>query len=397
MKKYFITLLLIISLSSMAQVAMGTTSPNARAVLDLVSTTQGFLPPRMTQVQRNTIASPVPAGLIVWCIDCGVSGEIQVYNGTTWTNFIGAAASATVPSAPTSIVATSGDMQASIAFVTPVNTGGSDITGYTVTSSSGSLTVSGTSSPILVTGLNNGTTYTFTVVATNSVGSSVASVASNTVTPSVFVCGNSTVTFMYKSSSVTYGTVVSANSKCWLDRNLGATRVAASSTDAASSGDLFQWGRGDDGHQTRTSGITSFLSTTDTPDNSDFIIVFQSPADWRQGQNSSLWQGVNGTNNPCPKGYRVPTQEELAAEFTSWNSNNSAGAYASPLKLPVTSSRQSNTGIVNNPGYGFYWSSTSLLSAVGTEQSGILNFYSTNLRFQDVQRSAGAAVRCLKD
>ena len=359
MKNYFIILLLIISLSSMAQVAIGTTSPNARAVLDLVSTTQGFLPPRMSQVQRNTIASPVPAGLIVWCIDCGVSGEIQVYNGTTWTNFIGVAASVAVPDAPTAVVSTSGNAQASIAFVAPVNTGGSVITGYTVTSSSGSLTVSGTSSPILVTGLTNGTTYAFTVVATNAVGSSVASAASNTV----LGCGAS-VAFTYKGSSVTYGSVPSSG-KCWLDRNLGATRVAASSTDAASSGDLFQWGRGDDGHQTITSGITSTLSSTDTPGNSDFITVTLNPADWRQGQNENLWQGANGINNPCPNGYRLPTEAELIAELTSWNSNNSAGAYASPLKLPVTSVRQSNTGIVNNPSYGFYWSSTSSLIGTG--------------------------------
>ena len=48
-----------------------------------------------------------------------------------------------------------------------------------------------------------------------------------------------------------------------IDRNLGASQVATSSTDADAYGDLYQWGRGTDGHQIRTSGTTSTLSSTD--------------------------------------------------------------------------------------------------------------------------------------
>jgi hypothetical protein len=62
-------------------------------------------------------------------------------------------------------------------------TGGSAITGYTVTSSPGNISASGASSPIVVTGLTNGTAYTFTVVATNANGSSAVSSASNSITP----------------------------------------------------------------------------------------------------------------------------------------------------------------------------------------------------------------------
>ncbi|MBU6220706.1 MAG: hypothetical protein KGQ50_08625, partial [Bacteroidetes bacterium] len=59
----------------------------------------------------------------------------------------------TVPGAPTGVVATAGDASASVAFVAPTNNGGSVITGYTVTSNPGGITVSGGSSPINVTGL----------------------------------------------------------------------------------------------------------------------------------------------------------------------------------------------------------------------------------------------------
>jgi hypothetical protein len=68
------------------------TSSITSAVLEVSSTTQGFLPPRMSGSQRDAISSKV-AGLVVWCSNCGSNGELQVYNGTTWTNIIGGTAS----------------------------------------------------------------------------------------------------------------------------------------------------------------------------------------------------------------------------------------------------------------------------------------------------------------
>ncbi|KQO16913.1 DUF4347 domain-containing protein [Acidovorax sp. Leaf78] len=89
-----------------------------------------------------------------------------------------------VPAAPTSVVATAGDTQVSVAFVAPTNTGGTAITGYTVTANPPDVApVGGASSPIVVTGLTNGQAYTFTVTADNAAGTGAASAASNSVTP----------------------------------------------------------------------------------------------------------------------------------------------------------------------------------------------------------------------
>ncbi|HEY9042199.1 MAG TPA: Ig-like domain-containing protein, partial [Rheinheimera sp.] len=89
-----------------------------------------------------------------------------------------------VPAAPTSPVATAGDTQASVAFVAPVNTGGSAITSYTVTTNPADVApVNGAASPIVVTGLTNGQAYTFTVTANNAAGTGPASAASNSITP----------------------------------------------------------------------------------------------------------------------------------------------------------------------------------------------------------------------
>ena len=91
----------------------------------------------------------------------------------------------TVPGAPTIGAATAGSGQASVSFTAPSSTGGAAITSYAVsciTGSSSAVTASGSSSPITVTGLTNGATYSCTVTDTNSVGTSAAS-SSVSVTP----------------------------------------------------------------------------------------------------------------------------------------------------------------------------------------------------------------------
>jgi hypothetical protein len=89
----------------------------------------------------------------------------------------------TVPDPPTSVSAIAGNEQATVSFTVPVNNGGSAIISYTVTSDPDGLTATGSASPIVITGLTNDTPYTFTVVATNSVGDSDPSSASDPVTP----------------------------------------------------------------------------------------------------------------------------------------------------------------------------------------------------------------------
>jgi hypothetical protein len=90
---------------------------------------------------------------------------------------------ATAPGAPTSVVGTPGNAQVSVAFGAPATNGGTAITSYTVTSSPGGKTAIGATSPLVVTGLTNGTPYTFTMAATNGVGAGPASTPSSAVTP----------------------------------------------------------------------------------------------------------------------------------------------------------------------------------------------------------------------
>jgi Protein of unknown function (DUF1566) len=89
-----ITILLLFNCAVFAQIGINTdnSAPDPSAMLDVKSTSKGFAPPRMTGTQRNAIATP-EAGLIIWCSNCGASGEMEVYNGTAWVNVTGGAAS----------------------------------------------------------------------------------------------------------------------------------------------------------------------------------------------------------------------------------------------------------------------------------------------------------------
>lgn len=195
------------------------------------------------------------------------------------------------------------------------------------------------------------------------------------------------------------GTVCSpATGWIWMDRNLGATQVATSLTDEEAYGYLYQWGRGTDGHQLRTSSVTTFLSSSDQPGHGEFIDG-GSAKDWRSPSNDLLWQGVSGVNNPCPEGFRIPTDIEWYNELFYWSSQDLAGAFASPLKLTAAGARfvfstVQFTGIGTS---GYYWSSTLAPgSNYGAAWSLLITTSSANEESESARHNA-LSVRCIKD
>jgi hypothetical protein len=183
--------------------------------------------------------------------------------------------------------------------------------------------------------------------------------------------------------------VTSVTGRVWMDRNLGASQVATAKTDPAAAGYLYQWGRGTDGHQIRTSSTRGTSSATDVPGHADFILT---GSDWRSTQNDNLWQGVNGTNNPCPAGYRIPTGTEWEAERLTWSTNDLDGAFASLLKIAAGGSRTYNQAALINTVNALLWAST-----VSTSHADEMYITDGTAYVSSMARGWALSVRCIKD
>ncbi|WP_162262072.1 inverse autotransporter beta domain-containing protein [Bathymodiolus septemdierum thioautotrophic gill symbiont] len=198
-----------------------------------------------------------------------------------------------------------------------------------------------------------------------------------------------------------YKTVRSPDTdKLWLDRNLGATQVATSSTDSASYGDLYQWGRKADGHEDRTKTSTSSTLTSDIT-NASTTLFITSASDWvnvdSSGASRTAAWADGGSNDICPAGFSVPTDAELAADTTGATTTdiiNSATAFSSFLKIPLAGFRARSNGTLNGVGtYALLWSR----SAYGSSAARSLYIGGGGADFASDDRALGFSVRCIKD
>ena len=211
--------------------------------------------------------------------------------------------------------------------------------------------------------------------------------------------------------------------KTWLNNNLGAdysnvshanfriSDQATSTNDFNAYGSLFQWGGYSDGHElinwvsgTASDGVEQTASREEngrsatitplSPNHDDF---YYGLTDWLNPRRDDLWQATGvtiGLNDPCPAGFRVPSNAELNTEHLSWANDNAAGALASPLKLSSAGYRQSTQGTLTNVGtngrYRAYTFSTN-------SSANYLLFKSGSASTDDELRSAGLSIRCIKD
>jgi uncharacterized protein (TIGR02145 family) len=202
----------------------------------------------------------------------------------------------------------------------------------------------------------------------------------------------------------TYGTVTTATGRVWLDRNLGASRVATSSTDTQAYGDYYQWGRPADGHQTKyltnnnSSGFTNTRSATAVPATDLWIEPTDGSNDWLSTPDNTLWTGANPATNPCPAGFRIPTESEWNAEKDLFSPQNVQGAFASPLKLTMpgmlTSFSSSGAYFTAKNAHGQYLTQTA-------ESNGRAKYFGINGSGlwwdSNYWKSHGMSVRCIQN
>jgi uncharacterized protein (TIGR02145 family) len=198
---------------------------------------------------------------------------------------------------------------------------------------------------------------------------------------------------------------VTINSKLWVQANLGASQVATSATDASSYGFLYQWGRGSDGHQVRTSPTTTTLSNGPSPGNGSFILSDRQDGNWmNQNPSTTSWAGTTAINNPCPSGWRIPTRAEWTWFMSNLRvSNNSVGFNASTaysndfnIRLPSGGQRHRLNGSLTNANHHGYWLNNS--SSGGVQLIYFLGTGNNNNWGEGGDAGAyGAGVRCIQN
>ena len=244
------------------------------------------------------------------------------------------------------------------------------------------------------------------------------------------------VVFSYRGKQVIYKTVRLNDGSIWLQQNLGAVRVAVLFDDYLSYGDLFQWGRWDDGHQVAVRnqgygnidaplGSSSGIETLPEPNNPVGLGVgspfFYYKAYWWKDVKSAkvtaaTQKEVSDTVgcDPCraiAEGWRMPTKEEwenvisntgniLGSDIgiNSTYTMNTATASISALKLPAAGFRVHNTGKLNSLGSrGIYWSINEFWNnSQNVGQAYTVSIGETGSTVSTSYRGYGFSVRCLK-
>ena len=275
LSKLVYTIVFFMCISVCAQRGIGTNNPDKSAILELKSTTQGFLPPSMTSAQLGILKNTSPAeGLLVYCSDCPTRGVV-VFDGT--------------------------------AFISSVD--------------------------VKITKLQ--------------------AITSNT-------------------------------GKVWMDRNLGASQVATAYNDVLSYGDYYKWGNGNPaGNYTEINGINDA--------NGGNTRNFSWNGGTKAVQDDPSWNALKGSQDPCPEGFRVPTETEWEAErnqggINEWGTGNTITPFFSRLKLPSAGYRHRDSDLTQVGEDLFYWSST-------VSGSDAIRIFGAP---KNTNRSHGFSIRCIK-
>ena len=366
-----------------AQTVIGAATPDPSAILDVQSTDRGFLPPRMTSAERSAIQQPA-TGLIIFnttlnCLEMNMGMPAKPAWGCFGVLNTVSAASST----PTL------DVNTALTAITHTTTGATGIgtatglpAGVTADWAANTITISGTPTA-------DGT-FNYIIPLTGGVGS-----VSATGTITVWNCGAYVAAGVWKAF------------KC---HNLGADESADPFTPSWKlNGNYYQWGR----NTNITSGSPRYGAAGPTGPDSGQANSGSLTPDWSTTAvaNGAWAESSKTTSDPCPAGFRVPTDAQWTAVANTdlntvsyvgsdWTSNSTnystglrIGSGTSGLFLPAAGNRDSSDGTLYYRGsFGYYWSSTEYGSYAWH-----LGFFNGYAYTNGNSRTYGMSVRCVAE
>lgn len=209
------------------------------------------------------------------------------------------------------------------------------------------------------------------------------------------------VTFTYNGETVQYTTVRAADGEVWLQQNLGSKAVGKTEKDVEAYGDLFQWGRWDDGHQLRSSPLGVAPAASDPTaiglGSSEFLTNW-----WNTGVHTNQWNAADVSNidntngcDPCKAlgaGWAIPTEDQWKEVVLTEKMTNILTAFDSNLKLTIAGTRSGNSFSFEGQ-RGLYWSKT----AASSLSFGKSLYYSNFIVNPSAgyPREQGQSVRCI--
>ena len=202
-----------------------------------------------------------------------------------------------------------------------------------------------------------------------------------------------------------YCEVYPADGRTWLDRDLGSPKVCETYMDSTCYGNLYQWGRGADGHQDRNATARNV-----NPDSFPYSSIYHETSstgnfDWLSTtagneqtsgfipERIASWSSVSD-NSVCPKGWYVPTKDELTALADAEGIVDSSTAFASPLRFAVSGSRSNASANIEQASVeGYIWTTD---TSDNTNTSYAFTYTDIETLWSRAYRATGYSVRCIK-
>jgi len=214
----------------------------------------------------------------------------------------------------------------------------------------------------------------------------------------------------YNNAPEIYATVRAEDGNVWLQQNLGAKRLPTSRTDAEGYGDLFAWGRWDDGHQLRDATLANAILSPNNPSalnktgsNPFYYYASASGYFWSGGLVTDKLSGdltkVNANTgcDPCSKllgaDWSMPTKAEWENLLSEESITDFATAYSSNLKIPSAGLRNVANGTLGSLGtLARYWTA----DANASGQAHVVSISNVTATTLPVSRGGGISVRCVR-